>query len=92
MPRARTLAARALELDPNSSDAHSALGNIAFQFDLDRRRAEEEFGKATNLNPSNVTAHRFFGLLLVALNRFDDAKDEGRRVTALVQEPAPAPH
>ncbi len=83
MPRARMLAARALELDPNSSDAHSALGNIAFQFDLDWRRAEEEFGKATNLNPSNVTAHRFFGLMLVALNRFDEAKDEFRRVTAL---------
>jgi len=83
MPRARELAARALELDPNSSDAHSALGNIAFQFDLDWRRAEEEFGKATTLNPSNVTAHRFFGLMLVALNRFDEAKDECRRVTAL---------
>jgi adenylate cyclase len=83
MPKARELAARALELDPNSSDAHSALGNIAFQFDLDWARAEQEFGKATTLNPSNVSAHRFFGLMLVALNRFDEAKDEYRRVTAL---------
>ncbi len=83
MPRARELAARALELDPHSSEAHSALGNIAFQFDLNWRLAEEEFGKAIALNPSNVTAHRFFGLMLVALNRFDEAKDEYRRVTEL---------
>ncbi len=83
MPRARELAARALALDPSSSDAHSSLGNIAFQFDQDWQRAEEEFGRAIALNASNVTAHRFFALMLVALDRFEEAEDEYRRVLQL---------
>jgi adenylate cyclase len=83
MPRARELAARAVALDPSSSDAHSALGNIAFQFDQDWRKAEEEFDRAIALNSSNVTAHRFFGLMLFALERFVEAKDEYRRVVQL---------
>jgi adenylate cyclase len=74
MPRARELAARALELDPESSDAHAALANVTFQFDLDWKRAEVEFRKAITLNPSNTTALRFLALLLFALDRFDEAK------------------
>jgi adenylate cyclase len=83
MPRARALAARALELDPTSSDAHSALGNIALQFDLDWSLAESEFEKAIALNPSNVTPLRFYALLLMALARFDEAKEVFRRVIRL---------
>jgi adenylate cyclase len=73
MPKARELAARALELDPDSSDAHAALANIALQFDHDWEFAESEFRTAISLNPSNTTAHVFFGLLLVALERFEEA-------------------
>jgi adenylate cyclase len=78
MPRARELAAKALELDPDSSDAHASLANIAFQFDHDWTLAEAEFRTAIALNPSNVTAHRFFGLMLVALDRLDEAREQGR--------------
>ena len=83
MPRARELVRRALELDPESSDAHSALGNIAFQFDHDWKRAEAEFRNAIALNPSNVTAHRFLGLLLMALCRFEEAQEVFRRAIRL---------
>jgi adenylate cyclase len=75
MPPARELADRALALDPDSSDAHSALGNIAFQFDNDWARAEAEFERAIALNPSNLMAHRFLGLLLIALERYDEARE-----------------
>ena len=83
MPRARELAARALELDPESSDAHSALGNIALQFDHDWQLGEAEFRKAISLNPSNVRAYRFYGLLLMALERFEEAKEVFRRAVRL---------
>ncbi len=83
MPKARALAARALELDPGSSDAHSALGNIAFQFNQDWGLAEQEFRTALALNPSNATAHRFLGLMLIALDRMDEAKAEIRRLIRL---------
>jgi adenylate cyclase len=83
MPRARELARRALELDTESSDAHSTLGNIALQFDHDWGLAEAEFAKAIELNPSNVTAHYFFSLLLVAQERFEEAKESLRRAIRL---------
>jgi adenylate cyclase len=75
MPRARDLASRALKLDPDSSLAHAALANIAFQFDHNWELAEQEFRKAIALNPSNDTAHQFLGMLLVALGRFDEARE-----------------
>jgi adenylate cyclase len=75
MPRARELASRALELDPDSSLAHAALANIAFQFDHNWKLAEQEFRKAILLNPSNDTAHQFLGMLLVALGRFEEARE-----------------
>jgi adenylate cyclase len=89
MPPARQLAARALELDPNSSDAHAALANLSFQFDLDWKLAETEFQKAIALNPSNAMAHNFLGLMYFALGRFDEAKEVLR--TAIRLDPA-GPH
>lgn len=83
MPRARELAARALELDPDSSEAHASLANIAMQFDNDWPRAEAEFERAIAINPSNVTAYRFYGALLVATERFDEAKEIFRRAIRL---------
>jgi adenylate cyclase len=75
IPRARELAARALQLDPDSSLAHAALANIAFQFDHDWKLSEREFRKAIDLNPSNDDAQQFFGMELVALGRFDEARE-----------------
>jgi adenylate cyclase len=83
MPRARELAARALELDPQSSEAHATLANLTFQFDHDWGLAEAEFRKAIELNPSNALAHQFYGLMLFALGRFDEAKEALRRTIAL---------
>jgi adenylate cyclase len=83
MPRARELAARAVELDPNSSDAHAALGNIAMQFDHDWARMEQEYRRAIEINPSNLEAHRFFGLGLMALKRYPEAMAEFREVARL---------
>ncbi len=83
MPRARELADRALALDPESSDAHSTLANLAFQFDHDWPRAEAEFEKAIALNPSNLSALREYGLMLLSVERFDEAKEVTRRAIRL---------
>jgi adenylate cyclase len=86
MPRARLLAAKALQLDPDSSQVHSALANIAMQFDHDWPLAEAEFRKALALNANNEPAYSFYGLLLIALERFDEAKEVFRQ--ALQRDPA----
>ena len=86
IPRARELAARALAIDPDSSDAHAAIANIAFQFDHNWKVAEEEFERAIELNPSNVTALTFYGSCLVAEGKFERAKEVVRR--AILLDPA----
>jgi TolB-like protein len=73
-PRARELVAKALELNPKSSDAHTARGNLAMQADLDWKRAEEEFQQAIALNPSSSTARAWYAYLLGVLQRFDEAQ------------------
>ncbi len=83
MPRAKELAARSLALDPDSSDAHAALANIAMQFDNDWGLAEAEFVRAIELNPSNVSAYRFYATLLRALDRLDESMDAYRHAIRL---------
>ncbi len=83
--RAKELVARALALDPASSDAHMAQANVALQSDLDWALAEREFREAIALNPSNTSAHTWYGILLVALQRLDEAKEQFR--TALQIDP-----
>ncbi len=78
-PRAKELVAKALELDPNSSDAHATLGNIALQCDQDWALAEAEFRKATTLNPSDANAYHWFGVLLFTLRRYEEAEGALRR-------------
>jgi adenylate cyclase len=83
MPRAKELAYKALSLDAGSSDAHAALGNIAMQLDNDWSTSEAEFRRALEINPSNVTALRFYGMLLIALGRAAEAQDVFRLLIRL---------
>jgi len=83
MPKALELAAKALALDPDSSDAHATLANIYMQSDHDWERAEAEFTKALELNPNNATAHSFLALLLMSQGRFEEAKEVYRRTILL---------
>jgi len=83
IPGARELARKALEISPDLSEAHCALGNIALQFDHDWEVAETEFTNAIALNSSNVAAFRFYGMLLRTLGRYDEAKQVLRRAIQL---------
>jgi len=83
MPRARELAKQAVEISPDLSEAHCALGNIALQSDHDWDLAETEFTHAIALNSSNVTAFRFYGMLLSTLARYEEAKQVLRRAILL---------
>jgi adenylate cyclase len=82
-PRARELVAKALELDPNSSEAHMARGNLALQYDHDYGLAEAEFKRAISLKPSNAKAHFWYVILLRALTKYDNAMKESRTAAEL---------
>jgi serine/threonine-protein kinase len=72
-PRARTAAAKALELDPGLAEAHAMLGFLRFVCDYDWAGAEQDLRRAIELNPNSGAAYDTFGLMLSALERYDEA-------------------
>jgi serine/threonine protein kinase/Tfp pilus assembly protein PilF len=74
--QAKRAARRALELDANSSEAHTSMGVILEIFDWDLEGAEEEFKHAIDLNPNFFDAHYEYGFLLGRLNRLAEAEAE----------------
>jgi|SRR5215469_7770617 len=56
-PRSDATARKAVELGPEDSDCHSALGWQLLAYDRDFAVAEREFRRAIELNPSNSEAH-----------------------------------
>jgi TolB-like protein/Flp pilus assembly protein TadD len=78
-PRAKEAAIRALEIDENLADAHSAMGNLYSVYDWDWVRAEQSFRRAISLNPSYANAHQWYGInCLTPLARHDEALSELR--------------
>ncbi len=71
----RTSAEKAVSLDPSSSDAHSALGEMMFA-DWEWSRAEQELRRAISLNPNNARAHASLCDAFAALARFDESLRE----------------
>jgi tetratricopeptide (TPR) repeat protein len=86
LPRAKAAALRAVELDPELSEAHASLGQILMQFDWDWAGAEKEFGRALELTPSNGNALHWRSHLFLALGRFDESARDSMR--ALDTDPA----
>lgn len=60
-PAARAAAQKALQLDPNLAEAHTALAIVKFQHDWDFEGAEEEYQQAIKLNARNVAAREWHG-------------------------------
>jgi adenylate cyclase len=81
--RVEELVRRALDLDPSSSTAHAARGNLAFQLENDWSTAEREFQRAIELNPSDSQAYFWYGLMCIALQRYDTARDQLRNFSLL---------
>ncbi len=86
IPKARQAANEALAIDQNEADALCVLANIAQGFDHDLPEAERLFREAIRLDPSNVTAHEWYGYYLALVNRMPDAEKEMSR--ALEIDPA----
>ncbi|MCD4710312.1 MAG: hypothetical protein K8R52_05655 [Bacteroidales bacterium] len=64
---------KALELDPNSSNAHYTKAVIAVWTEWNWEKGEKEFIKALELNPSNALCRMFYAHLLMILHRSDEA-------------------
>jgi serine/threonine-protein kinase len=81
--QAKTAAEKALELDPNLSEAHTALGLIRAR-EYAWQEAERSFRRAIELNPNNALAHLELGSeVLIVQGRFDEGLREVGRAVAL---------
>jgi adenylate cyclase len=71
--RAKAAVARALEIDSDLAEGHAVLGYLKITCDYDWVGAEEELKRAIELNPNSGEAYDYYGLMLSALERYDEA-------------------
>jgi eukaryotic-like serine/threonine-protein kinase len=83
VPKIRSAAQRAIELDPTLAEPHAALAVLKEEADWDWAGAEAEYRKAIALNPNDATSHHWYGLLLENLGRFNEALAENEKALAL---------
>jgi len=82
-PRALAAAKKAVELDPQSSEAHASLAFASFYGMWDSATADREFRRAIELNPSNGAAHHWYATYLACLRRYPEALAEIERARSL---------
>jgi TolB-like protein/Flp pilus assembly protein TadD len=83
--RARAAVARALALEPDLAEAHTALGWIRANADWDWAGAEASYGRALELAPGNARVVSAAGLRALHRGRLEDAMRLYRQ--ALEQDP-----
>ena len=79
LPKAKSAALRAIQLDQTLSEAHVSLAGIHLHLEWSWSASEAELRQAIALNPNNALAHQFYGYYLSALGRFDAAIAEMER-------------
>jgi TolB-like protein/DNA-binding winged helix-turn-helix (wHTH) protein len=86
MPKARTAALRALELDESLAEAHASLALIRENYDYDWSGSEKEFRRAIQLGPQYATAHQWYAEFFSWQGRFEEAfaeSDQARQLDPL---------
>ncbi len=83
LAKASASAKRALELDPNLADAHSAQGLVLMDLDFNFAGAEAELRRALELAPQNPSVINNLASLMSRLGRLDEAVALAQRAIAL---------
>jgi TolB-like protein/DNA-binding winged helix-turn-helix (wHTH) protein/Tfp pilus assembly protein PilF len=73
LPKAKSAAMKALELDDSLSEAHNSLAFCLDGFDWDFDAAGKEFRRAIDLNPGYATAHHWHSWHLSLVGRNSEA-------------------
>lgn len=82
-PKAKLAAEKALSLDDESAEAHTALAMYKEQHEYDWPGAEVEFKRAISVNPSYATARQWYGEFLAFLGRTDESIAEIEKAAEL---------
>jgi TolB-like protein len=83
MAKARAAALKAIDLDGDLAEAHTALAFILMHYDWKWADAEQEFQRALSLNPSYATAHQWHAVNLLVTGHPNDAIQELKSALAL---------
>jgi TolB-like protein/DNA-binding winged helix-turn-helix (wHTH) protein/Tfp pilus assembly protein PilF len=83
MPGAITAAKRAIELDPLSGEAYTALGAIDTVYLYDWGGAEQNLRKGMELSPSSADAETWYAIYLTSVGRPAEAVNAVQRAVAL---------
>ncbi len=81
--KAEEAAKTALQLEPNLSEAHFALGQCAYWLDGDYERALAEFAQAQELAPNNSNIGRLVAAIKRRQGHWDEALAAYRRIQTL---------
>src|SRR5581483_6202857 len=77
-PRAKAAALKALEIEDNLAEPHTAMGFISLLYDWDMETAENHFRRALELNPKYAPGHHWYSDFLAANLRLEEARNEAR--------------
>jgi TolB-like protein/DNA-binding winged helix-turn-helix (wHTH) protein/cytochrome c-type biogenesis protein CcmH/NrfG len=83
MPSAIAAAKRAIELDPYSGEAYTAMGAIDVTFLYDWAGAEKNLRKGIELSPSSSDAETWYAIYLTSIGRPAEAVNSVQRAVAL---------
>lgn len=73
MPKAKSAAAKALEINETLAEAHASLGYARMHYDYDWTGAESEYKRSIELNAAYPTCHHWYALLLAAMERSEES-------------------
>jgi len=82
LPKANAAARKAIEIDPQSGEAHASLG-LMLSHHWEWAEAEAEFQRALELDPQYANAHHWYGDYLSMRGRHEEAVSEARRALEL---------
>jgi TolB-like protein/DNA-binding winged helix-turn-helix (wHTH) protein/Flp pilus assembly protein TadD len=82
LPRAYSAARKAIEIDPESAEAHASLA-LVLSHRWDWGEADAEFKRALQLDPEYANAHHWYGDYLSIHGRHQEAISEARRALEL---------
>jgi len=80
--KAKEASEKAIELDPDSSEAHASRG-LALLINLEYAEAERELEKAIEINPNLFEAYFYFGLVYSSQGEFEKAADMYLKATEI---------
>jgi serine/threonine protein kinase/Tfp pilus assembly protein PilF len=83
LPKARTAAQKAVDLDPDRAESYASLAYGNMVYDYDFVSSERNFNRAFELNPSYATAHQWHAEVVMAQGHTDKSIEEMKHALTL---------